>query len=89
MSNRTATLAALVATAVTGAVALTTLVSPAAADEGSEKCYGIAKAGHNDCRTPTSSCAGTAKMDGDIHAFLAVPKGSCDKIVGGSTMTKG
>ena len=26
-----------------------------------EKCFGIAKAGKNDCQTATSSCAGTSR----------------------------
>ena len=48
-----------------------------------EKCYGIAKAGKNDCQTDHSSCAGTSKKDGQTDAWLAVPKGACEKIVGG------
>jgi len=50
-----------------------------------EKCFGIAKAGKNDCQTKTSACAGTSKQDGQKDAWIYVPKGSCDKIVGGST----
>lgn len=50
-----------------------------------EKCYGVAKAGKNDCQTATSSCAGTAKEDRVADAFIALPKGSCEKIAGGST----
>ena len=50
-----------------------------------EKCYGVAKAGKNDCQTATSSCAGTAKEDRQADAFIALPKGSCEKIAGGST----
>ena len=49
-----------------------------------EKCYGIAKSGRNDCQTDKSSCAGTAKKDGQPDAWVAVPKGTCEKIVGGS-----
>ena len=48
-----------------------------------EKCAGIAKAGKNDCGTAKSSCAGTAKMDNDVEAWVLVPKGTCDKIAGG------
>lgn len=53
-----------------------------------EKCYGIAKAGKNDCQTAKSSCAGTSKKDGQGDAWLSVPKGSCEKIVSGSLMPK-
>ncbi|SDH56431.1 DUF2282 domain-containing protein [Roseospirillum parvum] len=68
-------------------VALAMTGTPAQAAE-MEKCYGVAKAGKNDCQTATSSCAGTSKTDGQGDAFIAVPKGTCDKIVGGSTSPK-
>jgi uncharacterized membrane protein len=48
-----------------------------------EKCYGISKAGKNDCQTDHSSCAGTSKKDNQPDAWIAVPKGTCEKIVGG------
>ena len=48
-----------------------------------EKCFGVAKAGKNDCQTDHSSCAGTSKKDGQKDAWISVPKGACDKIVGG------
>ena len=52
-----------------------------------EKCYGIAKAGKNDCgnASGTHACAGNSKVDGDGGEWMAVPKGLCNKIVGGST----
>ena len=49
-----------------------------------EKCYGIAKAGKNDCQTSTTSCAGTSKVDGQKDAWIFVPKGTCEKLVDGS-----
>ncbi len=51
-----------------------------------EKCYGVSKAGKNDCQTATSSCAGTARKDAEASAWLSVPKGTCEKIVGGKLM---
>ncbi len=54
-----------------------------------EKCYGVVKAGKNDCKTATNSCQGHAEKDNDPNAFIAVPKGTCDKIAGGSTKPKG
>jgi uncharacterized membrane protein len=54
-----------------------------------EKCYGIVKAGQNDCQTSNSACAGTAEVDGKPTAFIVVPKGTCNKIVGGSLKSKG
>ncbi len=60
-----------------------------AAKKDFEKCYGVAKAGKNDCQTATSSCAGTSKVDRKADAFIAVPKGTCGKIAGGSLSPKG
>lgn len=54
-----------------------------------EKCYGIVKAGKNDCKTSSSSCAGTAEKDNKPSAFLAVPKGTCEKITGGNLTAMG
>lgn len=79
-----------VTAAITGLLAMgSTLLTaaPAAAAE-KEKCYGVAKAGKNDCATKSSSCAGTSKMDHQKDAFVVVPKGLCDKLAGGSTMAK-
>ena len=47
-----------------------------------EKCFGIAKAGKNDCQTSNSACAGTSTADNQKDAWIYVPKGTCDKIVG-------
>ncbi|MGL5741313.1 MAG: BufA1 family periplasmic bufferin-type metallophore [Legionella sp.] len=49
-----------------------------------EKCYGIAKKGMNDCSTATSSCASSSTKDGQKDAFILLPKGLCERIVGGS-----
>lgn len=54
-----------------------------------EKCYGIAKAGANDCAaTGNNSCAGTSKVDSDPKAWIFVPKGFCDRIVNASLEPK-
>jgi uncharacterized membrane protein len=73
-------------TSLTIAAALSTalLLGAAAQAQGNiEKCYGVSKAGKNDCQTATSSCAGTSKKDAQNDAWLSVPKGTCEKIVGG------
>ncbi len=49
-----------------------------------EKCFGIAKAGQNDCETKNSSCAGTSRRNAQGDAWIYVPKGTCGKIVNGS-----
>ena len=74
-------------TTLTIAAALSTALLLAAQVQAqaptTEKCFGISKAGKNDCQTPSSSCAGTSKTDGQTTAWISVPKGTCDKIVGG------
>lgn len=73
-----------VAAALAAAVAAPLIAPVASHAQGmSEKCYGIAKAGKNDCQTAKSSCAGTSKADAQADAWVAVPKGTCEKIVGG------
>lgn len=54
-------------------------INPADAQER-EKCYGIAKAGQNDCKAgPGTSCAGTSTIDYQGNAWKLVPKGECTK----------
>jgi uncharacterized membrane protein len=78
----------LVASALAAALSLPTIVQagPAAQPKfEAEKCYGVSKAGKNDCQTAKSSCAGTSKTDSQADAWISVPKGVCDKLVGGKT----
>jgi len=76
--------AASIAAAITSVLALTAQaqVHPEKPIYKYEKCYGVAKAGMNDCFTATNSCGGTAKVDNDPHAWKYVPAGSCLKIKG-------
>lgn len=61
-----------------------------AADKGDmEKCYGVVKAKMNDCGTASHSCAGQASKDNDASEWVFLPKGSCDKLVNGSTTAGG
>lgn len=49
-----------------------------------EKCYGIAKAGLNDCAARgVHSCSGTAKLDNDPSSWVYMPVGYCERISGG------
>ncbi|NRA18884.1 MAG: DUF2282 domain-containing protein [Oceanospirillaceae bacterium] len=76
------------ATAITGILALgATMISAPAMAGSKEKCYGVAAAGQNDCATANSSCAGTSKTDNQGDAFLALPKGLCGKLAGGSLVS--
>ena len=76
----------LIASALAAVVSMSAIGSPQAADN--EKCYGIAKAGKNDCQTATHSCAGTSTADADAASWLYVPAGTCEKVVGGSLEPK-
>ena len=53
-----------------------------------EKCYGVAKAGKNDCAGASHACAGQAKTDNNGKEFLSLPKGTCERLVGGSLTSK-
>jgi uncharacterized membrane protein len=59
------------------------LVAPAAA-QAKDKCYGIAKAGQNDCANlaGTHSCAGQSKVDNDAGEWKYVAKGTCKDMKG-------
>lgn len=81
----------LIASALAAAIALP--VATASAQSGpapvptyaNEKCFGIAKAGSNDCASMTGvhSCAGMSKVDSDPSEWIYVPAGYCGRIVGG------
>lgn len=76
------------AVAVSSLIALgsTLLANPSfAADKpGMEKCYGVVKAGKNDCAANGHACAGQAKADRNAGEWLSVPKGTCERLSGGS-----
>ena len=74
-----------IAAALSSALLLAAQVNAQA--PATEKCFGVAKAGKNDCQTASSSCAGTSKKDAQRDAWLSVPKGTCEKIAGGSLMS--
>lgn len=78
----------LVSSALAAALSLGLVAQAQAADEkaAKEKCYGIAKAGQNDCASANGShsCAGQAKTDKDANEWKYVAKGTCEKD-GGST----
>jgi uncharacterized membrane protein len=74
-----------IAAAVGSLLALSS--SPAfSADKAKEKCYGVAKAGQNDCAANGHSCAAQSKTDNDPSEWKFVPKGECEKL-GGSLKT--
>jgi uncharacterized membrane protein len=87
MKKSTATLSA-----ISGLLALggSLFTSPASAADkpDQEKCYGVAKAGKNDCAAGAHDCAGQAKTSGDGRDFVTVPKGTCERVYGGSLTPK-
>ena len=62
--------------------------TPAVQPPKSEKCFGIVKAGHNDCQTMSNSCAGTAKADNQKDSWVYLPIGVCAKLTNASLMAK-
>lgn len=64
-------------------MSLAMLAGPAAAAE-KEKCFGIAKAGQNDCASISGvhSCAGQSKVDMDKGEWKYVAKGTCKDMKG-------
>ena len=64
-------------------VAATALAGPVSQPKDTEKCYGIAKGGQNDCGTGKHACAGLgAKTDNDATEWKYVAKGTCEKVGG-------
>ena len=73
----------LVGLALTASLAVGVSVASAAGDQkpAMEKCYGVAKAGQNDCAAgPGTSCAGTSSRDYQGNAWKYVPAGTCTSI---------
>ncbi len=50
-----------------------------------ERCFGVTRAGANDCATPKHSCAAQATKPRDAEEWIMLPKGLCDKLVGSRT----
>jgi uncharacterized membrane protein len=73
----------LAALAITAGQAV---AGPVAMPTGSEKCYGVAAAGKNDCAAGVHSCAGQSTRNADKTSFVFLPAGACSKLAGGSIM---
>lgn len=58
-----------------------------AAKGATEKCAGVSKAGKNDCATSKNQCHSHITTDSDPEAWIELPKGTCDKIVGAHVTT--
>ena len=86
MNHRLVVSSALASVMALGLVAAAGAASHAMKDDGKgkEKCYGIAKAGQNDCAnlSGTHSCAGTTKADNSPDDWKYVAKGTCKSMKG-------
>ncbi len=74
---------AMIAATAAAVMSLSLVAMPAAAQD-KEKCFGIAKAGQNDCASVNGvhSCAGQSKVDMDKMEWKYVAKGSCKTMKG-------
>jgi uncharacterized membrane protein len=81
----------LITAAVAGVLAAGTmaLANPAVAgDMDKEKCYGVAKAGKNDCAGNGHACSGQAKKDADSGEWISLPKGTCERLLNGRAVAE-
>lgn len=74
----------LLRTALTSLLALgvSSVAGAARADHHQEQCAGVIKAGKNDCATSTNACHGHVASDSNPEAWIYLPAGTCEKIVG-------
>jgi uncharacterized membrane protein len=85
-ASRLSILLGTAALAVASAAAQATDQMPMAGKANMEKCYGVAKAGKNDCAAGAHSCQGQATKDFDKASFVSLPSGLCAKLAGGTNM---
>ena len=77
MTTKSGLTKATLASSPAAAIALVS-VQAQADTKKTEKCYGVALKGHNDCAAGAgTTCAGTQPIDYDGHYFKLVPKGTC------------
>ncbi|MBA4165315.1 MAG: hypothetical protein C0510_11940 [Erythrobacter sp.] len=76
----TKSIAKFVSIALGAGIVAGVAAAPAVAQKAPmEKCYGVAKAGENDCAAgPGTSCAGTSTRDYQGNAWKLVKKGTCE-----------
>ncbi len=83
MNHQTTIQAALAGILALGIASASYAAGPVTPKAGQEKCYGIAKAGQNDCGTAKHACAGEgAKTDNDPTEWKYVAAGTCQSVGG-------
>lgn len=81
--NHQATIQAALAGILALGLAASAAAQPVSQPKDTEKCYGVAKGGQNDCGTAKHACAGLgAKADKDPNEWKYVKKGECEKMGG-------
>jgi uncharacterized membrane protein len=87
MNKRQALIAAALATVCAATATTASAAASASASADKEKCYGIAKAGQNDCAAANGahSCSGQSKTDNGAAEWKFVAKGTCEKAGGKTT----
>jgi uncharacterized membrane protein len=88
MKKTHATITAISSLLTLGAATFATTPTFAADKADMEKCYGVAKAGKNDCAGAAHSCAGQSKLDAQGKDWISLPKGTCERLTGGSLTAK-
>jgi uncharacterized membrane protein len=76
-----AAMTGLLATAALGATNAA-IAADADPHANEEQCAGVIRAGQNDCATDSNACHGHVERDADPMAWIYVPKGTCERIVG-------
>jgi len=75
--------AAVASALMLGLAAATVSAEPVSQPKDTEKCYGVAMAGKNDCGTAKHACAGQgAKVEKDPTEWKYVAKGTCENMGG-------
>jgi uncharacterized membrane protein len=75
----------LLRTAMTSLLAIGAVSAAASAlaeEAKQEQCAGVIKAGKNDCATSANACHGHVTTDAHPEAWIYVPVGTCERIVG-------
>lgn len=88
MKKTNATITAISSLLTLGAAAVFATPTFAADKLEMEKCYGVAKSGKNDCAGPAHACAGQSKTDAGGKEWISLPKGTCERLTGGSLTAK-
>jgi uncharacterized membrane protein len=88
MNPRHALIAAALASVCAAQAGAEEQETPTGAKAEQEKCYGVAKAGQNDCGTATHGCSSQAKADNDPAEWKLVAKGTCEQLGGAPAPTK-